>query len=261
MRLSRIVLQCRDPGKLAAFYRDALQMTARPGPDGSFVAGYGGSYADLELRPAPTGGVYAHHKSDRYWKIGITVPDLELAVSTLRFEGADVGAPHQFEDIGYMAHLDDPEGFKIELLQQNFQARPKKLSYLLSSEVFCGIGQVTLRVSDLDRALAFYRDRLGMRVLSIQPVAVHGFTLYFLAFTDEAPPNPDLRAVENREWLWHRPYTTLELQVFDERNAFQLPADGAPGFAGIVIDGSETSGKTLTDDCGGLIRLANTHEF
>jgi hypothetical protein len=32
-------------------------------------------------------------------------------------------------------------------------------------------------------------------------------------YLDETPPNPEnLEAVENREWLWQRPYTTLEIQ-------------------------------------------------
>ena len=39
-----------------------------------------------------------------------------------------------------------------------------------------------------------------------------GFTLYFLADQRESPPQPDLEAVENRPWLWRRPYTVLELQ-------------------------------------------------
>ena len=51
-----------------------------------------------------------------------------------------------------------------------------------------------------------------MKLLSIQKVEAYGFTLYFLAFTDETPPNEDLNSIEIREWLWQRPYTTIELQ-------------------------------------------------
>eukprot|EP00122_Pirum_gemmata_P011149 Pgem_evm1s10322 len=51
-----------------------------------------------------------------------------------------------------------------------------------------------------------------MKLLSIQPVRQYGFVLYFLAYTNESPPKTDLEAVENREWLWQRPYTVLELQ-------------------------------------------------
>ena len=52
-----------------------------------------------------------------------------------------------------------------------------------------------------------------MKLLSIQDISAYGFSLYFLAFTAETPPVPSgLESVENREWLWQRPYTTLEIQ-------------------------------------------------
>ena len=51
-----------------------------------------------------------------------------------------------------------------------------------------------------------------MRLLSMQDVGQYGFDLHFYAFTDQVPPNADLWVVENREWLWKRPYTTLEFQ-------------------------------------------------
>ena len=51
-----------------------------------------------------------------------------------------------------------------------------------------------------------------MKLISIQDVAPYGFTLYFLAYTSEDPPEENLRSVNIREWVWKRPYTTLELQ-------------------------------------------------
>ena len=105
-------------------------------------------------------------------------------------------------------------------------------------------------------ALAFYRDRLGMALLSVQPVPDYGFTLYFLAFTEERPPQDDLEAIGNREWLWKRPYTTLELQHFgDAATAFSLPDAGALGFAGVVITGAGEEAATLIDEGGGLVQL------
>ncbi len=234
MRLSRLILNCQSPDNLAKFYAAHLSMTARRDGE-SWIVGYGGIGSEIELRPVRKAGAYVHSQDDRYWKIGISVPDLCLAHSTLRADGIEVSDPHMFENIGFMSHLEDPEGFKIELLQQTFEGRPKQLGYLLSSEVFTGIGQITLRTSDIEKALGFYRDQLGMTLLSVQPVPKYKFTLYFLAFTDERPPSDDLEAVSNREWLWQRPYTTLELQAFDApRNAFGLPGDGAPGFAALI---------------------------
>lgn len=49
-----------------------------------------------------------------------------------------------------------------------------------------------------------------------EEVEQYGFDLFFLAWTLEEPPLPhNLRAVENREWVYQRPYTTLEIQVRD----------------------------------------------
>ena len=119
-----------------------------------------------------------------------------------------------------------------------------------------GSGRSPIRVADLESALAFYRDRLGMTLLSIQPVPAYGFTLYFLAFTEECPPNPDLEAVENREWLWQRPYTTHEFQhVSGAAGAFTLPGHGEPGFAGLVITGAGDKAERLVDEAGGVIEL------
>ena len=68
-----------------------------------------------------------------------------------------------------------------------------------------------------------------MKLLSRQQVTVYGFELYFLAAVSEEEaakmPNPnDVDSVGNREWLWQRDYTTLELQVslhlFDKMNEF-----------------------------------------
>ena len=78
-------------------------------------------------------------------------------------------APHQFEDIGYMSHLRDPEGFQIELLQHTFLGQPKTSegdkAWALGGRT--ALGQVTLRTSDIERDLALYRDTHGMRLLSI----------------------------------------------------------------------------------------------
>ena len=64
----------------------------------------------------------------------------------------------------------------------------------------------------MQKSLHLYRARLGMRLLSVQDIPQHSFSLYFLGFTEDVPPCADLRSVGVREWLWQRPYTTLEIQ-------------------------------------------------
>lgn len=256
MKLDRVILNVRSPEALAAFYKVHLGMQARRLADGILLH-FNGEDAGIELRQASAGGSYRHRREDRYWKIGITLPNVDIAVEQLGKAGIPVSEPNQFGEIGYMAHLADPEGFSIELLQHRFEKNRRSDDGDPTKPLGGGarIGQITFRTADLEGALAVYRDRLGMRLLSIQPVPDYGFSLYFLACTDETPPNPDLEAVANREWLWQRPYTTLEFQVFDDREKpFALPEPNATGFAGIVLSGSDAVAG-VQDEIGGVVVL------
>ena len=157
--------------------------------------------------------------SDIYWKIGLSLADVDTAYSKLLRQDVEVTSPRQFRDIGYMCHFNDPFGFLLELLQHDFQSNfsSERVQASLEPNLALGqrahIGQITLRVSDINRSLQFYQSTLGMKLLSIQSIP-NMFNLYFLACTDERPPSDDVKAVEIREWLWKRPYTTLELQHY-----------------------------------------------
>lgn len=174
--------------------------------------GFPDASAEIALRERAPSRVA--DRNDAYWKIGITLPELDVAYDRLSRRGTAVTEPAQFLDVGYLCHLSDPDGHEIELLQHDFEDEHRRAlpdeRYALGSRPF--LGQITLRTADPDATLAFYRDALGMRLLLRVPVPEHRFTLYFLAFTDEVPPARDLDAVQNRGWLWRRPYTTLEIQ-------------------------------------------------
>lgn len=225
-RLSGLRLQAEDPERLARFYADVFGMEARAEGDG-WRAGYAGEDADLILLPG--GSRLQHSRDERYWKIGICLPDLDIACEQLRQKGVEVSAPHQFRDIGYMAHLHDPEGFAIELLQHDFFGNRPDEAGDASMPMGGGahVGQVTLRTGDINAELAAHAD---MKLLSVQDVSEFGFGLHFLAYTDETPPDPDLQAVANREWLWRRPYTTLEFQ-----HIAGAELRDSPGFLGLEI--------------------------
>ncbi len=240
MRLAALRLRVADPDALAAFYRDALGMSVRV-EGANRRLGYSGQDADLLLMPG--GGGYRHDPGQRYWKIGITLPDVDLAAEHLRQKGIPVSAPRQFLDIGYMCHLNDPEGFAIELLQQVFEGnRPENAASANAPFAKACIGQITLRTGDIAAEDAFCRS-MGLSLLSLLDVEPHGFDLHFYAFTAEEPPNPDLWAVENREWLWKRPYTTLEYQHIP--NARFAPV---PDYLGIEVEGLTDPKKDVFGD-------------
>ena len=70
-----------------------------------------------------------------YWKIGITLEDIDEAVKCINSKTQDkIGLGKQFEKIGFLSHVQDSLGYTIELLQHTFLA-----NFLKSSEVGRGI--------------------------------------------------------------------------------------------------------------------------
>ena len=248
MELSSVILRVNSPERLARFYTGTLGMTEQVKDDGRHLS-YADKDAALILRQAGTGGTYRDSPDDRYWKIGITLPNVDIAYHQLGRAGIDVSEPRQFQDIGYMCHLRDPDGFSIELLQHHFENNrpPDAGTPKLPLGGGARIGQITLRTTDIAADLALYRDQLGMRLLSVQPVETHGFTLYFLAMTEEVPPLDDLNAIGNREWLWQRPYTTLEFQHLEKSGHAVVPGKAAgAGFEGICLNADQICRAPVT---------------
>ncbi len=257
-QLSANILRVRNIDRSIAFYRDLLGMFEISGSGSEITQmSYGGA-SGLELRRGGGEGVFGAEPDDGYWKIGITLADVDLARAQLVAAGIEVSVPRQFLDIGYLCHLTDPDGFVIELLQHRFAENHVPIDpdpdFPLGQSAT--LGQVTLRVRDIDASLSFYRDRLGMTLLSRQEVADHRFTLYFLAATDERPPDPDIDAVSNREWLWQRPYTTLELQHrWDEPEYFQTGVDAGGGFWGVAFTADVSAIEETRDPDGYRVLL------
>lgn len=180
-----------------------------------------------------------------YWKINCTLNHLDLAVQRLKAKGIAVSDPSQFLDIGYLSHLKDPDGNLIELLQKDFEKdheadQVEEVPAQPLGQWFT-FAHISLRVKALQPSLAFYQDQLNMRLLAQMDAPVHRFSLYFLGYTDEKAPSPDLNAVKNRPWLWRRPYTLIELQHYwgtetDPHFQYQFPLPGTLGFSRIVLN-------------------------
>ncbi|CEL99187.1 unnamed protein product [Vitrella brassicaformis CCMP3155] len=197
------------------------------------------AWLELQLGRQTSIGPYKHKRSDAYWKIGLALRDVDFATECLRNAGVSVSKASQFFDIGYLTHISDPARYTIELLQHDFDQHVRRIGpndvkgdHPLGQSV--GVGQITLRVTKLDETLRFYRDVLGMAYLSRQPVDEYGFVLHFLGTTSESPPDSDINAVANREWLWKRPYTQLELQHVPSMASITFPdLANEAGFVGI----------------------------
>ena len=237
-RFDGVSLNVNNPETLAKFYTDILGMELSIDAT-TYTLGYGAQSARLYLKAATAPQTYSHSRQDIYWKIGITVPDVNAAYAYLMDCGVLVSTPGQFQDIGYLCHLSDPEGFQIELLQHTFEGRPKTATPDMSQPLGGGahLAHVTLRTTDIAHERALYETEYGLSLLSIQPVPSYGFDLYFFAATSDTPPDPDLVSVDNREWLWQRPYPVLEIQHCHAPAIIKpTPSSGTVGYAGLNFD-------------------------
>lgn len=242
------------------FYREVLGFQAKVTEERSCPARtycvpgelHPNASCSVEFRPIAR-QVYRPVREDVYWKIGLALHDVNEAVKTIgKSLKRSLDPGKQFFDIGFLTSIRDSAGLSIELLQTTFETSEKRrnelwgsdeqkayldrvrahgdvtVGSLLATQPFV-VGQITLRICDKDESLGFYQNVMGMKLLSVQLVKKFGFTLYFLAFTNDKPPNEeDLESVENREWCWERRYTTLELQYFNRTVSFMH--NGNPDF-------------------------------
>jgi len=116
--IKKVSYRVPDPGAQIRFYVEVLGMTL-DSVDQS--VGYGEPQARLSFLPVLS--QYEHWQNDLYWKIAIAVPDVELACRQLRHAGVSVGEPRQFQDVGYLAHFNDPAGLNIELIDHAFAGK------------------------------------------------------------------------------------------------------------------------------------------
>lgn len=242
MRILRHRLTVVDRSQLLDFYCRILGMRSFAS-QGPVLLGYDPEQCLLELVGEAETACRSEQR-DFYWKIGITVLDLDVAVAHVRQEGWSVSDPLQFRDIGYLCHLRDPDGFAVELLQQGFEGRAKPVASGHPIGGQATLAHLTLRVTDLDAARGAFEDRLGMRLMSVQPVRDLGFCLYFYGWSDDALPDENLTAVENREWLWARPYTLVELQHLEQPGIrLRMAEPDEARFSGIGY--AESSGDVI----------------
>ena len=194
-KIETIILRCMDPAEQQKFYVDVLGMTALEVDR----VGYDGPNAHLKFIQSEK--PYDGSPQDLYWKIAIAIPNIEIACEQFRAKGVNVGAPTQFQDIGYLAHFADPEGFTIELIEHGFEGQ--RSENVVDTKRLGGgahLNLLTLRTDNIQSSKMVCED-WGMTPLAIQRVEPNRFLLYFYAFTDDAPTAVDLTAIANRPWL------------------------------------------------------------
>lgn len=158
------------------------------------------------------------YKDSGYWKIGLSLKDVNAAVDYFGSNHINISPGQQFYDVGFLTSFCDPNGYSIELLQHNFENNFKKPEnsdgiLLQPLDIPPSIGQITIRCTDIEKTKDFYVNVLGMKLLCIeQPANTFPFTLYFFAYTNDEPPSQNLTNIANREWLYEKTYCQIEVQ-------------------------------------------------
>ena len=124
MRLLHTMLRVTDLPRSIAFYTDVLGMTLlrqKDYPDGQFTLaflGYGPESAQTVIELTYNWGVDRYELGTAYGHIAIEVDDVQAAVDAMRAKGAKI-----LREPGPMKHgatvlafLEDPDGYRIELL-------------------------------------------------------------------------------------------------------------------------------------------------
>ncbi|OJJ15595.1 hypothetical protein BKI52_37565 [marine bacterium AO1-C] len=224
MKIISLQLKTQKPTEAIDFYTKTFGMTLQ----GEFKDEAGIVYilqfpkgnAHLELLYNPkniTTESYQQNAQDNYWKYSVFVEDIQQIYRFLKNKNISSNEPYQFGDIGYLMHTKDQENYQVEFIQRTFQQNTPTYLKTTASPDKAGplsLGLITLRTKDPVKSIQFY-ENLGLKLLVRMYVERgNGFTLYFLGRKDLTPPNADIDAIENREWLYQQEEAFIELQYY-----------------------------------------------
>lgn len=211
---------CHDPGvhidELVLFSSDVSSSENFIAANFPAVAERRRGYGSGRVRYVPGNAISRPDREllSAFWKFSIFTDSVDRVAASLGENDVATSQPGQFLDIGYLCHLHEPGGNEIELLQRSFSPplAPPSPTGFRGEET---LGLITLRVTDIASTLRLLVDGLGMARLASMHVGdgrPDPFRLEFLAFTRDKPPETDLFHIANREWLYQRAYTIVEIQ-------------------------------------------------
>jgi catechol 2,3-dioxygenase-like lactoylglutathione lyase family enzyme len=243
MNLQSFTLQIFDPKKTLIFYTQVLGFTLIHQYLENDVKYYelglknSNFYIRLKYDPTAKKTSYQEKPNHNYWKYSLFVADIQKIYHHLQAYKIKVGEPFQFGDIGYLSHTTDTENHKIEYIQKTF-----KQNGIISTEEETALGLLTIRTKDPVKIIKFYEEVLDLKLFVRMYVdRGKGFTLYFLGDKNLQVPNPDIDAIENREWMYQQSHLFIEIQYYwnSEQDAdFQLVTTENNGLQSISFTGN-----------------------
>ncbi|MCC7516221.1 MAG: lactoylglutathione lyase [Pseudomonadales bacterium] len=126
MRLLHTMLRVTDLARSIAFYTEVLGMTLlrqKDYPDGQFTLaflGYGAEADNTVIELTYNWGVHQYEQGNAYGHIAIEVDDVYAATEAMRAKGATILREPGPMKAGttVLAFLEDPDGYRIELLSR-----------------------------------------------------------------------------------------------------------------------------------------------
>jgi catechol 2,3-dioxygenase-like lactoylglutathione lyase family enzyme len=142
--LKEVIVFTPDLGSMRSFYEDGLGL--KPARAGSSGAWFDTAGATLTLQPLAGG-------REREIELSFGTPELESEMERLRARGVE-SIEIRPGTSGKRVQFRDSEGNRLSLVEGHDTPGGSELA----------IAQVVINCADLARALAFYRDRLGLKV-------------------------------------------------------------------------------------------------
>lgn len=178
-RMLHVVYRVGDLDKAIKFYTECLGMKVlrkRDIPEERYsnaFVGYGSEESHFAAELTYNYGIDKYKIGNGFGHFGIAVDDVARTIDLTKAKGGKVirepGPVKGGNTI--IAFVEDPEGYKFELLER----RP-------IPEPFC---QVMLRVGDLDRSINFYKKAFGMELLRKRDNPEDKYTVAIMGYGPE----------------------------------------------------------------------------
>lgn len=243
MKLQSFTLQIFEPEQTLAFYINVLGFSLFNeiviNDSTYYNLGFKNTrfYIQLKYTPQLEKTIYQEIATHNYWKYSLFIDDIQKAYRNLQDHNYFIGEPYQFGDIGYLSHTEDTEQHKIEYIQKTFQQNTP-----VQTEETTALGLLTIRTKDSVKIIKFYEDILSMKLFVRMYVdRGRGFTLYFLGDKELEAPNPDIDAIENREWMYQQSHLFIEIQHYwnsEQDDNFTLESTDKNGLQTINFSGN-----------------------
>ena len=192
-----------------------------------------------------------------YGHICISVDNLEAICQQLECEGAQWGKRLKEGWNSFMAFVKDPDGYWIELLG-NIPYDQVQDGNISDRSTYL-VNHTALRISDLQRSLAFYQDVMGMKSLWHMDAENIGSKFHFLAYSgsaDNRTYSGDLTRGQNDvvrrqgclelRWNYGSSHPAAEPQQDSYHNGNSEPPQGF-GHIGFAVDDIEKVCKMLDE--------------